>query len=174
MLTWIIIILIIVGVVGAIKRKNKREDFRAAREGTEFVPDDSNWAANITQFGRHDEYPIVGNDPDEYFGRLINSEGKHINWRELSGYKNQSANFEYEELIITPYLIDVDGVPDGRMFFHIANVPNSKNTPQGYSFCDANDDNQNGEKNKSMKFCPYCGFELKPGNKFCPKCGKEL
>lgn len=174
----IIEIIIIAAIATAIRyaiKKSKRNKLRAARGGA-YVPDDSRWATNEFQYGRHQEYPIVGNDPDKYFGALVNEGGKHITWHALTEYNQISENFDFEELVITPYLISVDGKPDGKMFFHRCDVPNTKNTPKGYKFIEEADKKRsNAEKGSiKMKFCPYCGFELKIDAKFCPKCGKKL
>ena len=175
MLLDIIIIALIVSVVGYAIKKHKRNKIRATR-GTAYVPDDSRWATNEFQFGRHQSYPIVGNDPDEYFGNLVNEAGQHITWSKQPEYKEISENFDFEELVITPYIIYVEGKPDGKLFFHRCEVPNSKNTPKGYKLINSDDDKSKNtrEDRGSMKFCPYCGFELKIDAKYCPKCGKEL
>ena len=171
----IVIIAAIVTVISYAIKKSKRNKLRAARGGA-YVPDDNKWATNTTQYGRHQEYPIVGNDPDKYFGTLVNEDGQHVTWQAIPEYKQISENFDFEELVITPYLISVGGEPDGKMFFHRCDVPNSKNTPMGYCFSgtDIQKRSSNNSGNVRMNFCPYCGFELMIDAKFCPKCGKQL
>lgn len=148
MLLDIIIIALIVSVVGYALKKRKRNKIRAER-GSAYVPDDSRWATNEFQFGRHQSYPIVGNDPDKYFGSLVNEGGQHITWSKQPEYKEISENFDYEELVITPYIIYVDGKPDGKMFFHCCDVPNSKNTPKGYKLISSDEENKQITRNNA-------------------------
>ena len=167
----IILSILILLFIGFLTKKLKRNKLRAARGGVAFVPDDSKWNDEPEKFGRDYEHPIVVNNPEDYLGSIVNENGKHITWKVLPVYKKMSENFEFETLEITPYLIFVDEIYDGKLFFHVCDATNSKNTPEGYTFGEKSNDRT---CDVSMNFCPYCGFELPQEIKFCPKCGKRL
>lgn len=126
----------VAAVLSFIYKRIVRTAARIERKGAKYIPDDSKWADVKTKYGVQPEYPIVGNDPDKYFGSLATNEGKGITWKALPAIKQESENFDFEKLAITPYLIFVDEEYEGKLYFHVCDALNTKLAPEGYKLVD--------------------------------------